>query len=254
VICSGTLVDSADFSTEYRVIPSGGMWKLAEFEDAAVGVWGFLGLWRLKFPSAADQAKLLAAKEDPAEKGLIQASEASFSVKSARLGPKYLLDLVTHLVSKARTTSSVDEEERETKALTTALQNLIPYLQNPTIIISLLANKTVRRKVSLFSIDAINQSVHQSLSNVYLKEQVSAWLSTFYAKKYDEHPSPKSAQDELAAFQYYTPLNLSLAPILKAYSEIDSSVCISFVGLFPLLNALTSCPTGVERSETSVNC
>jgi hypothetical protein len=183
--------------------------------DCSFGLWSLSGLWQLYPPILSLQSSLLQQQQQQQqqqqEKRTTNENTSQLPYSAVMMEicrewgldhntAKFSLELLYELVLKEREKSSVVSFDNITNEyVIRSLKQLMPQLQNPTLLLSLLF-----------------ESNNVQLKR-YIEESVQNFIRTLSAQRSD------SRDLHQRYFQLYTPLNLSLLPTLNAYNSLLTS-------------------------------
>lgn len=201
------------------------IWSLLNDRDTSLGFWGQKGIWRLKSLSVAQYTNIVASSVNDAQ---IAPSDASSSEHTfgdslkdidetsaidsplspqmaaaliakdwslSRLEAKYLLDVLMTFTSIEHPTM------RDTAIFIAACDRLVPHLQSPIILISILEEA----RMSSFACEITRQFI-----NTYMARHTSG-MSVVSQNEVD-----------LRAFQLFTAFNADTIGLLTKYVEISA--------------------------------
>lgn len=198
------------------------VWSLLNDRDTSLGFWGTNGLWRLKSLSVAQYTNIVASAVNDAPSASsamertfgdsVKEFDESSSIDSplspqmaaaliakdwslSRLEAKYLLDVLMTFTAIEHPTM------RDTAIFIAACDRLIPHLQSPIILISILEEA----RMSSFACDITRQFI-----NTYMARHTSG-MSVVSQNEVD-----------LRAFQLFTAFNADTIGLLTKYVEISA--------------------------------
>lgn len=264
----GSARQAGTLSSEVRFAPKGnrygGLWRLGAqgMVGSTVGLWGSGGMWLLQMPKVTRQAEAIAqaplskrgAPLPPASGS--NATDAALLCKDwalTRWHARYLFEEAISArnrqkgakknkdpkAGRNRQTQQSVEEVEEGKIIRRVCQDLLPYLENPTLVIGLLAPTPEYRPFVIQELSnylektEVNYATESELNTASTKQLASRGATgqkgrggvvgaVGYPLKYEQILSSEAEREQRKqAFHYYTPLNRKLQPLLARYLELS---------------------------------
>ncbi|KAL6049955.1 hypothetical protein QOT17_020115 [Balamuthia mandrillaris] len=241
------------------------LWKHGMVGDAAsegtvlVGLWNTAGMWTFDSPPITKQAERLASHQERQKKkegkaeGLRQAGLLCKDWGQERLRLKYLFDEAMALrvsdeqqqaasMKTARGDAKPAEvEEHRSQRLQEICAEMIPYLQNPALVIGLLSSSSIHRVFIMQELEKfLDKMTPLPKPSGQKMPQVDRFSEVILGTETERVRNR-------TIFHYYTPLNDKLCPLLLEYLRLSKQLDLS-------ASSDTSVPAPSSFLDSSLSC